>query len=151
MTVRRVLRVVRFLIGPLLALLQSWVLWGVCNSFALMGARLVQGELNAADALPDMVRAAVLTALFLVLAGMCWSWATRIEGSQAAMWFVIFAVTATLLPVLVANRAEDRSMPLELGLAIRLMLAAAIAGAFYLGANVQRSVRARLLQKNRVA
>src|SRR5580704_5912715 len=109
MVTKRLLQTVRFLTAPALAILQFWVLWGVCNSYTILVARVIQSELSIAKVLPDLARATALTGLFLLLAGMLWSWAAKIEGHQAVMWFVVFAATATLSPLLLCFKQAASS------------------------------------------
>ncbi len=138
----RLLPTVRFLAGPILALLQFWVLWGVCNSYTTLVARVIQSELSIMKVLPDLAWATALTGLFLLIAGMLWSWVAKIEGLQAIRWFVVFATTATLSPLLIRDGQGGPSM--SLGFPIRLALLVAIAAAFYLGSNIFRAFRSRL-------
>lgn len=130
---------VRFLAAPVLALLQFWVLWGVCNSFALMGSRVLHSQLEITAALPDAARAAALTGLFLILAGMLWSWVARVDGAQAAIWFVALSATVAISPLLLGNASDDfTSLP------IRLVFAFAVAGTLYLGSSVSGAIRRRM-------
>jgi hypothetical protein len=138
MTAKGFISAVRFLAAPVLALLQFWVLWGVCNSFALIGSRILHSQVEMTEALPAMARGAALTGLFLILAGMLWSWVARIDGAQAAMWFVVLAVTVALSPLLLGDASGDfTSLP------IRLILAVAVAGTLYLGSSVSGKIRRR--------
>jgi hypothetical protein len=142
MIVKKLLPIVRFFAGPVLALLQFWVLWGVCNSYTALVARVIHSELSIMNVLPDLARATALTGLFLVIAGMLWSWVARIEGLQAITWFVVFATTATLSPLLIGSASGGPLM--SLGFLIRLVLLAAITAALYLGSNVLRMFRGHL-------
>jgi len=142
MIAKKLLPTVRFLAGPVLALLQLWVLWGVCNSYTVLVARVIHSELSIMNVLPDLTRATVLTGLFLLIAGMLWSWVAKIEGPQAITWFAVFAATATLSPLLIVSAPGGPSM--SLGFPIRLVLLAAITAAFYLGSNVFRMFRNHL-------
>ena len=123
----------RFVTGPILALLQVWVLCGVCNSYTRLFAAVARGELTMTEILPQMAQPTVLTGLFLLLAGRLWSWAAKLEGFQAVLLFAAFAVVA------VANGPE----PTALTLAIRTVLAIAVAATFYLGSNLFPSVAAK--------
>jgi hypothetical protein len=94
------------------------------------------------NVLPDLARATALTGLFLLIAGMLWSWVAKIEGRQAITWFVVLATTATLSPLLIDSASGGPSM--SLGFPIRVVLLAAITAALYLGSNVFRSFRSHL-------
>jgi hypothetical protein len=94
------------------------------------------------NVLPDLARATALTGFFLVIAGMLWSWVARVEGLQAITWFVVFATTATLSPLLIGSASGGPLM--SLGFLIRLVLLAAITAALYLGSNVLRMFRGHL-------
>ena len=142
MIAKKLLPTVRFLAGPVLALWQFWVLWGVCNSYTVLLARVIHSELSIMNVLPDLARATALTGLFLLIAGMFWSWVAKIEGLQAITWFVVFATTATLSPLLIGSASGGPSM--SLGFPIRLVLLAAITATFYLGSNVFRAFRNHL-------
>jgi len=144
MFTKKLLAAARFLTGPVLALLQFWVLWGVCNSYALMFARVGRAELTMSEILPQMAKPTALTALFLLLAGMLWSWATRMQGFQAAIWFVAFAVMATFSPLLVLKGLDGQLASLEPAIAIRIVLTILIAAAFYLGSNMFSRVSRKL-------
>lgn len=139
MTAKGFVSAVRFLAAPVLALLQFWVLWGVCNSFALIGSRVLHSQLEMTAALPDLGRAAALTGLFLILAGMLWSWVARIDGAQAAMWFLVLSATVAISPLLLGNASVDSS-----SLPIRFVLALAVTGTLYLGSSVSGAIRRRM-------
>ena len=137
MITKKLFPTVRFLAGPVLALLQFWVLWGVCNSYTALVARVIQSELSIMKVLPDLARDTALTGLFLLIAGMLWAWVAKIEGLQAITWFVVFATTVTLSPLLIGDASSEPSV--SLGFPIRLVLLVAVAGAFYLGSNMFRA------------
>ena len=138
---QRKLLLARFIVAAILAPLQLEILRGVCDSSTLVVARVIRAELSIAEVFPDLVRAAFLTALFLLFAGMLWSWTAKIEGRQAVVWFVVFGVVATLSPV-VTDCCPATS--LHLGLPIRLVLAIASTAMLYLGSSMLRLGRGRV-------
>lgn len=103
--------------------------------------RMIRAELGVMEVFPSLARAAALTALFLLAAGRVWSWAARMDGSQAVMCFAVFGFTSTLLPLLVTRGLEGPSIPLAL--AIRFLLATGVTIAFYLGSKGSGFLRNR--------
>lgn len=139
----RNLLLVRFIVAAILAPLQLEVLRGVCDSSTLLVARFIRAELSMAEVLPDLARAMFLSTVFLLFAGMLWSWTAKIEGRQAVVWFLVFGAVATLSP-LMTDEVCCPSISLHLGLPVRLALAITTTATLYLGSSVLHMRRGRL-------